>query len=195
MSCSQGYGSTAAVGQTAAVPEAVSARLDSRGGAPRSRCQSLHRPQLAQWPHGAPQGRHSRRFVPPLDPLTTRVISPRFLSETERIEIADRRQTGETIRAIAAAIKRSPSTVSRAPRRNSTRAGRYHPFEAHRAAAVRRRRRRPTILSAHPELLARVKELLAQRWSLSQISRALRREFPDRPDWHLAAETIYQELY
>jgi IS30 family transposase len=135
------------------------------------------------------------RFVPPLDPLTTRVISSRFLSDAERIEIADRRQTGETIRAIAAAIGRSPSTVSRELRRNVTRAGRYHPFEAHRAAAVRRRRRRSTKLAAHPELLARVKELLAQRWSPSQISRALRREFPDRPDWHLAAETIYQELY
>jgi len=29
------------------------------------------------------------RFVPPLDPLTTKAISPRFLSEAERIEIAD----------------------------------------------------------------------------------------------------------
>lgn len=135
------------------------------------------------------------RFVPPLDPLTTRVISPRFLSEAERIEIADRRQAGATIRAIADAIKRSPSTVSRELRRNSTSAGRYHPFEAHRAAAVRRRRRRPTKLSAHPELLAQVKAFLAQRWNPSQISRALRREFPETAAWHLSAETIYQELY
>jgi hypothetical protein len=28
------------------------------------------------------------RFVPPLDPLTTKAISPRFLSEAERVEIA-----------------------------------------------------------------------------------------------------------
>lgn len=134
-------------------------------------------------------------FVPPLDPLTTKVISSRFLAEAERIEIADRRHTGETVRAIAAAIGRSPSTVSRELRRNGTRAGGYHPFEAHRVAALRRQRRRPTKLAAHPELLARVKELLAQRWSPSQISRALHREFPDRHAWHLAAETIYRELY
>ncbi len=86
------------------------------------------------------------RFVPPLDPLTTRVISPRFLSETERIEIADRRQAGETIRAIADAIKRSPSTVSRELRRNSTSAGRHHPFEAHRAAGT------PPTTTAHQTL-------------------------------------------
>lgn len=135
------------------------------------------------------------RFVPPLDPLTATVISPRFLSEGERIEIADRHQTGETVRAIAAAIGRSPSTVSRELRRNSAKPGRYHPFEAHRAAALRRRRRRPTKFATHPELLARVKELLAQRWSPSQISRALRREFTEHSHWHLAPETIYQELY
>lgn len=46
------------------------------------------------------------RFVPPLDPLTITMISSRFLSEAERIEIADRHQTGETVRAIAAAIAR-----------------------------------------------------------------------------------------
>jgi len=135
------------------------------------------------------------RFVPRLDPLTARAISPRFLSEAERIEIADRHHAGEALRAIAAAIGRSPSTVSRELRRNAGRTGRYHPYEAHRAAALRRQRRRPTKLAAHPELLEKVKELLAQRWSPSQISRALRREIPDRPVWHLAPETIYQELY
>jgi IS30 family transposase len=114
------------------------------------------------------------------------------LSEAERVEIADRRHAGEIVRVIAAALGRAPSTVSRELRRNGTRPGRYHRFEAHLAAAMRRRR---TKIAAHPELLARVKDFLTQRWSPGQISRALRREFPDRPDWHLAAETIYQELY
>ena len=80
------------------------------------------------------------RFVPPLDPLTTKAISPRPLLEAERVEIADLQHAGETVRAIAAAIERSASTVSRELRRNGTRTGRYHPFEAHRAAALRRRR-------------------------------------------------------
>jgi IS30 family transposase len=107
------------------------------------------------------------------------------LSEAERVEIADRHHAGETGRAIAAAIGRSPATVSRELRRNSIGAGQYRPFQAHRAAALRRRRPRLTKLAAHPELLAWAKDLLAQRWSPSQICRALRREFPDRPDWHL----------
>jgi transposase, IS30 family len=135
------------------------------------------------------------RFVPPLDPLTTKTISPRFLSEAERVEIADRRHAGETVRAIADGISRAPSTVSRELRRNAACTGQYQPFEAHRTAALRRQRPRPTKLATHPELLATVKGLLAQRWSPAQISRALRRTFPDRPDWHLAPETIYQELY
>jgi IS30 family transposase len=135
------------------------------------------------------------RFVPPLDPLTTKAISPRFLSEAERIEIADRRHAGETVRAIADAIKRAASTVSRELRRNCSSPGCYQPYQAHRTAALRRQRPRPTKLAAHPELFAAVKDLLAQHWSPAQISRSLRRTFPDRPDWHLAPETIYQELY
>jgi len=121
------------------------------------------------------------RFVPPLDPLVTKVISARFLSEAERVEITDRHHAGETLRAIAAAIGRTPSTVSRKLRRNSGPSGRYHPFDAHRAAALRRRRSWPTKLATHPRLLAMVKDRLAQRWSPAQISRALRREFPGQP--------------
>jgi transposase, IS30 family len=135
------------------------------------------------------------RFVAPLDPLTTKEISPRFLSEAERVEIADRRRAGETMQTIADAIGRSISTVSRELGRNSGPDGTYRPFEAHRAAALRRQRPRPTKLATDPELCAVVKDRLAQRWSPAQISRFLRREFPDRPGWHLVAETIYQELY
>ena len=41
------------------------------------------------------------RFVPPLDRLKVREISPRFLSQDERIEIADLRRCGLSMRAIA----------------------------------------------------------------------------------------------
>ncbi|MDC8985571.1 helix-turn-helix domain-containing protein [Mycobacterium marinum] len=64
------------------------------------------------------------------------MISPRFLSGAERIEIADGHQTGETVRAIAAGIRRSPSTVDRELRRNSTKLRRGRPRR-------RQRRRRP----------------------------------------------------
>jgi hypothetical protein len=40
-------------------------------------------------------------FVPPLERLAVREISPRFLSQDERIEIADLRHAGLSIRQIA----------------------------------------------------------------------------------------------
>ncbi|MDQ0078697.1 transposase [Arthrobacter oryzae] len=43
------------------------------------------------------------------------VISARYLSEDERITIADRHRTGESLRSIAAGLGRAPSTVSREP--------------------------------------------------------------------------------
>ena len=52
-------------------------------------------------------------FVPPLDPLEVRQISTRYLSQDERIEIADLRRSGLSLRAIADRIGRAPSTISR----------------------------------------------------------------------------------
>ena len=82
------------------------------------------------------------RFVEPLDRLAVRQISARYLSEQERIEIADLHHEGIGVREIAHRIGRAPSTVSRELRRNRTvgrRAG-YRPFEAHRRACGRRAR-------------------------------------------------------
>jgi transposase, IS30 family len=77
-------------------------------------------------------------FVPALDRLAVRQISDRYLSEEERIGIADLRRTGLSIRQIAAELGRAPSTVSRELRRNSRRDGQYRPFEAQRWAVQRR---------------------------------------------------------
>src|SRR5450631_1363834 len=46
--------------------------------------------------------------------------SPRYLSEDERIVIADLLRAGQTVRAIALELGRSPSTVSREIRRTVT---------------------------------------------------------------------------
>ena len=51
-------------------------------------------------------------FVPALDRLGVPEVSTRYLSQDERIEIADLRQAGLSIRQIAKRIRRSPSTVS-----------------------------------------------------------------------------------
>ncbi len=45
-------------------------------------------------------------------------ISPRYLSEDERVRIADLQRRGLSVRAIAVEVGRSPSTVSRELRRN-----------------------------------------------------------------------------
>lgn len=68
-------------------------------------------------------------------------FSERFLSEAERVLIADGRLAGLTVRAIAAELNRNPSTVSRELRRNcEPDSRRYLPFGAHRRAVARRSR-------------------------------------------------------
>jgi IS30 family transposase len=65
-------------------------------------------------------------------------ISARFLSENERLHIADLHRGGVSVRAIAMKLGRSPSTISRELRRNADPvSGVYHPYAAHRRAAGR----------------------------------------------------------
>ncbi len=52
-------------------------------------------------------------FVAPLDRLAVRQISSRYLSQDERIDIADLRKSGLSLRAIAVRLGRAPSTISR----------------------------------------------------------------------------------
>jgi IS30 family transposase len=107
--------------------------------------------------------------------------------------LADRHHAGDSVRAIALELGRSPSTVSRELRRNRDEAsGRYRPFAAQRLAAQRRMRPRTGKLAADANLRKFVQGRLDQRWSPEQISLALPDEFPDQPDRHLVPETIYQ---
>jgi IS30 family transposase len=83
-------------------------------------------------------------FVEPLDRLSVRQISGRYLSLDQRILIADLRQRGISIRQIAQQLGRHPSTVSRELRRpTGTEPALYRPFEAHRHAVRLRARPRP----------------------------------------------------
>ena len=70
-------------------------------------------------------------------PTKPAVISPRYLSEQERIALADLHRTDRSIRSIATEMGRSPSTISKELRRNANAAGRYEPHGAHRQAAGR----------------------------------------------------------
>ena len=135
------------------------------------------------------------KVVPPLEPLAVRTISPRFLSEQERIQIADLASRGYGPTAIGKALTRSPSTISRELRRNLHTSGQYRPFHAHAVAASRRHRSHPLKLRTDPVLRAYVIERLRERWSPQQISRALRLAHPDDPARRVVAETIYQAIY
>jgi IS30 family transposase len=134
-------------------------------------------------------------FVAALDRLAVREVSSRFLSQEERIEVADLRHAGLSIRAIADRLSRAPSTISRELRRNVGTGGGYRPFDAHRQATARRSRRHPRRLDTTPELQTLVAELLSQRWSPQQISRHLRLLYPEQPQMWLCHESIYQAVY
>lgn len=121
--------------------------------------------------------------------------SPRYLSEDERVRLADLRRERRTMREIAALMGRSPSTISRELARGADTVGRYGPFEAHRRALGRRRLQRPSRLARDAELRDLVAGRLTARWSPEQVSRRLRHEFPDQPERWLCAETIYQAVY
>lgn len=134
------------------------------------------------------------KIVPPLEPLSVRLISPRFLSEEERVQIADLASRGMGPTAIGTILGRAPSTISR-ELRNLHSSGQYRPFHAHATAASRRRRTRPLKLTADPVLRSYVVARLRERWSPQQISRALRRTHPEEPARRAATETIYQAIY
>ena len=151
----------------------------------------------ANWSRGYKTYRRGQvtGFVPPLERLAVRGISARFLSQDERIEIADLRRAGMSMRQIAVRLGRAPSTISRELRRNAAGSGEYRPFEAHRQAAARRARTRLRRIETSSQLRRVVGELLAQRWSPQQVSRHLRLRFPGQRRMWLCHESIYRALY
>ena len=97
------------------------------------------------------------------------------LTYGERYLIARHKSSGESVRAIAKMLKRSPSTISRELRRNADSSdGRYRVDKADSYARGRRwRNRRGTQFEAGQVEL--VHELMKRRWSPEQISRRLRK--------------------
>ncbi|WP_331735441.1 IS30 family transposase (plasmid) [Streptomyces sp. NBC_01166] len=123
----------------------------------------------------------------------------RYLREDDRIYIADRLREKATIRAIAAELGHSPSTISREVRRNRTVGTRgqwhYRPHAAQAHADARRPRPKPGKIGQNPELRDFIQNHLDRRWSPEQICQALRARFPRRPEMHVVHETVYQALY
>jgi len=119
----------------------------------------------------------------------------RYLSVAEREEIALGLARGESLRAIAGRLGRSPSTVSREVRRNSQGRRYYRALAAQGQAQYRAGRPKTAKLAGNRVLARWVQDRLEERWSPEQISVMLRREFPGEPEMRVSHETIYQSIY
>jgi IS30 family transposase len=115
------------------------------------------------------------------------------LSMAEREEIMLGLDRGESLRAIARRLERSPSTVSRAVVANGGREE-YRIWPAHQRARVCTRRPKRAKLD-DPALCEKVTTWLEEFWSPDEISRRLRRKFPDDATTQISHEAIYQSLY
>jgi IS30 family transposase len=120
--------------------------------------------------------------------------SERCLSIAEREEISRGLARGESFRAIARAIGRSHTTVSREVERNGGRKG-YRAQRADAATWKRARRPKPSKLALEERLRAVVEEKLERKWSPQQISQWLRRTYRGDPSMQVSHETIYLSLF
>jgi transposase, IS30 family len=128
-------------------------------------------------------------------PRRGRDLQGRYLSFGEREEVAVGRARGESVRAIAARLGRSASTVSRELARNSDAGGGYRASTAHARAYDRASRPKPAKLVTNQALRERVEQDLEKKYSPEQIAGRLRQDFPDEEGMWVSTETIYQSLY
>jgi IS30 family transposase len=132
---------------------------------------------------------------PPVKITPAKPRSPRYLSEDERIVIADLLRVSQSVRGIARELGRSPSTVSREIGRNSDADGRYRPHHAEHAARVRAQNPRTRRIVGDGVLCDFVARLLDRRWSPEQVAHELRVFFAGEPSRWLCTESIYQAIY
>jgi transposase, IS30 family len=112
------------------------------------------------------------------------------LSLEERCEIARLQANGASIRQIAAALDRAPSSIARELQRNSGRKVGYKPSFAHDQA--RARRWQGARLERQDDLRQDVLDRLASGWSPEQVAGRLHRE-AGRPV--ISHETIYRFIH
>jgi len=148
---------------------------------------------------GAALGRHigsiygvirQRGGIPP----SPRRRAKRTLSRAEREDISRGLAAGRSLAAIATALGRPTSTVSREVGRHGGR-GPYRATDADAQAWARARRPKACRLATQPRLRAAVEARLTEDWSPQQIAGWLRETFPDNPDMQVSHETIYVSLF
>lgn len=123
-----------------------------------------------------------------------RVRSSRTLSLAEREEISRGVVTGRSLRSIATALHRAPSTISREINRNGGRQ-QYRANVADKAAWDRAHRPKTCKLTRNPALARIVASKLQLEWSPRQIAGWLKRTYPEDETYQVSHETIYRTLF
>jgi IS30 family transposase len=126
-------------------------------------------------------------------PLPRRRAAVR-LSVEEREEISRGLAAGQSIRAIASGLGRSPSTVSREVNANGGRR-RYRAARADHSAWARAARPKACKLAGNTMLRGIVEEKLRRRWSPQQIAGWLKLSYPDGTEMQVSHESIYRTLF
>jgi IS30 family transposase len=116
------------------------------------------------------------------------------LTSSEREEISRSLVTGTSLRSIAVALGRAPSTISREIKRNGGLAG-YRANQADRHAWDRARRPKRCRLMENPALAGIVVDKLQLEWSPQQIAGWLKHTYPGDEAHQVSHETIYRSLY
>ncbi len=101
---------------------------------------------------------------------------------------------GHSIRSIASALGRAPSTVSREINRNGGRRG-YRASKADQAAWDRAHRPKRCKLVENRALARIVAKKLKRSWSPEQIAGGLKRTYADNEHYQVSHETIYRSLF
>lgn len=118
------------------------------------------------------------------------------LSPEERAFLMLERDRGSSLRQIARQLGRSPATISREIKRNSSSPS-YCATDAGRAYKQRRERsvkRRKLIRNS--ELCNIVESrLLNEKWSPEQIAATLKAHYPEQTSMQVSPETIYAHIY
>lgn len=116
------------------------------------------------------------------------------LTTWERERISRGLAADEPIRAIARALGRAPSTLSREINRNAGRS-QYRALAADARAWHEAKRPKTCRLATHAPLRALVAAKLRADWSPAQISGWLVTTYPDDDEMQLSHETIYRSLF
>lgn len=127
-------------------------------------------------------------------PPRVRRRAPHALSGAEREEISRGLAAGCSVRAVARALGRAPSTISREIRRHGG-ARRYRAAAAEAEAWRRGERPKRCRLARERRLCRVVAAKLGGNWSPEQIARWLVLTYPEDPAMRVSHETIYRTLY